>query len=105
MSHINIESGVLYVGVYPLDHFLLLLHHVCQLGKYPAKLHWNDNSIILTILCNMFLLTYSALYRMHGIRSAGVVTVIVLAHHHLATHGASHVNNSIAATETIKMTI
>ena len=52
----------------------------------------------------MFLVTYSALYRMHGIRSAGVVTVIVLGHHHLTTHGATHVDNSVAATETMQMT-
>ena len=51
----------------------------------------------------MFLVTYSALYRMHGIRSAGVVTVIVLAHHHLTPHGA-HVDYSVAPTETKQLT-
>ena len=39
MTHVNIESRVLHVGVYPLDHLLLLLDHVGQLGEDAAQLH------------------------------------------------------------------
>ena len=57
----------------------------------------------MIILWQYSLLTYRTLYRMHGIRSAGVVAVIVLGHHHLTPHGA-HVDNSVAPTETKQLT-
>ena len=77
MPHVHVESRVLHVRVDPLDHLLLLLDHVGQLGEDAAQLD------------------YGALYRVHGVRPAGVVTVVVLPCH--PHHGPAHVNDGVPA--------
>jgi len=72
MTELNVEECVLDVGVNPLDHLLLFLHHVGQLGKYSAKL---DNG---------------ALDGVHGVGPGAVVFITLVLH--VGLHSTAHVN-------------